>query len=112
MAANVVLIHGLFGHPWKTWADESVKDDEKPFWRKTLLPSAIPNACIYAFGYDADVTKVMSAAGLNTVLQHGTNLLNNLADLLDESVSPLHSIFGSFHNRESSRLNPDASSYR
>ncbi len=85
--ANVVLIHGLFGHPWKTWADESVKTAEKPFWPKTFLPAAIPNARIYTFGYDADVSRFMSAAGLNTVSQHGTNLLSNLADLLDESES-------------------------
>jgi hypothetical protein len=83
---NVVLIHGLFGHPWKTWADEAAKNPEKSFWPKTLLPEAIPNARIYSFGYDADVGKFMSAAGLNTVFQHGTNLLGSLADLVEETV--------------------------
>lgn len=87
--ATVIFIHGLFGHPWKTWADESSKDPVKPFWPQTLLPTVLPDTQIYSFGYDADVGKFMSAVGLNTVLQHGTNLLNNLADLLDETVSKL-----------------------
>ena len=95
--ADIVLVHGLFGHPWKTWASKSVnysvngavKESEEPFWPKTLLPAAIPNARIWSFGYDADVGKFMSTAGLNTVSQHGTNLLGNLADLLEDTVRRL-----------------------
>jgi hypothetical protein len=100
-AANVVLVHGLFGHPWKTWADETAKHPEKSFWPKILLPEVIPDARIYSFGYDADIGRFMSAAGLNTVFQHGTNLLGSLADLVEETVR----VYG-FARHDTRRSNP------
>lgn len=81
--ANVVFIHGLFGHPWRTWADEGIGDQEKPFWPQTLLPVVVKNVRIFSFGYDADIAKFMSSASLNTVFHHGTNLLNDLTSLMD-----------------------------
>lgn len=91
--ANIVFIHGLFGHPWKTWADENVKGTAKPFWPENLLPNVVPNVRIYSFGYDADVERFMSSAGLNTVHQHGRKLLNDLCDLLDKYDSKIPFIF-------------------
>ena len=92
-SANIVFIHGLFGHPWKTWADEGVRGTKKPFWPEDLLPSVVPNARIYSFGYDADVERFMSVAGLNTVHQHGRNLLNDLCDLFDKYDTKIPFIF-------------------
>jgi len=54
------------------------------FWPKDLLPDALPNVRIYSWGYDADIWKLMSSVGLNTVHRHARNLLNDLAALRDE----------------------------
>jgi hypothetical protein len=50
-----------------------------------LLPHSVENAKIFSFGYDANMERFMGAAGLNTVHQHGRNLLNGLCDLLDQT---------------------------
>ncbi|KAI0450474.1 hypothetical protein F5B21DRAFT_427373 [Xylaria acuta] len=109
--ANIVFIHGLFGGPWKTFAATSrggrkaiLRDNASTesssvtsiasshkskssagiYWPRDLLPKSIHNANVFSFGYDANVERFMSAAGLNTVHQHGRNLLNALSDLLNE----------------------------
>ena len=40
---------------------------EYVFWPESLLPAAVENVKVYSFGYDADVERFMSSAGLNTV---------------------------------------------
>ncbi|KAI1348803.1 hypothetical protein F5Y01DRAFT_206322 [Xylaria sp. FL0043] len=115
--ANIILIHGLFGNPWKTFAvtsrearEATVRDNVSShyspaaptassrkskgssgiYWPRDLLPQSIHNANVFSFGYDADVERFMSATGLNTVHHHGRNLLNALSDLLkDRGPLPL-----------------------
>ncbi|KAI0968001.1 hypothetical protein F4678DRAFT_230959 [Xylaria arbuscula] len=109
--ANIIFVHGLFGGPWKTFAITSRKDrraiptddansrhssppsissslrskaSTDVYWPRDLLPKTIDNANVYSFGYDADVERFMGATGLNTVHQHGRNLLNALNDLVKE----------------------------
>ncbi|KAL1863051.1 hypothetical protein Daus18300_008207 [Diaporthe australafricana] len=108
--ANIVFVHGLFGGPWKTWAakakrkrgglsnrEDAVSGTTHVFWPETLLPSAIDNVNIYSFGYDADVERFMSSAGLNTVHQHGRNLFNELYALRNSQIPTIiiaHSLGG------------------
>jgi len=116
---SLVFVHGLGGSPWKTWSTKrgrrlpgtphgaaSVADDAASiassgqgtpfdpkkwlFWPKELLPAAMPAARIYSWGYDADVQRFMSAAGLNTVHEHGRNLMNSLRDIKDEFTGVGH----------------------
>lgn len=51
--------------------DASSNSRQKPsrhvFWPQSLLPLAVKNVNVYSFGYDADVERFMSSAGLNTV---------------------------------------------
>lgn len=63
--------------------DASSNSKQKPskyvFWPESLLPSSVKNVKVYSFGYDADVERFMSSAGLNTVgLPSGTVLLSHL----------------------------------
>ena len=96
-------MHGLFGHPRKTWtataarvkktAEKRAEDgqpgkstensahEDEVFWPKNLLPDIIPDAKILTFGYDANVGGFF--ASQNTIHQHAANLLSDLADLRD-----------------------------
>ena len=144
VVSSIVFIHGLFGHPYKTWTkipsrpksprpfstrsasslsnlekrpqgagdrpspkddypslknEEALSNDEDEgesrlkgessglsaaeavFWPETLLPSIIPSARIFTWGYDADVNGWLSSASQNNIHQHASNLLVDLSDL-------------------------------
>lgn len=144
VVSSIVFIHGLFGHPYKTWTkipsrpksprpfsirsssplsnlekrpvgtgdrpppkddypalknEEELSNDEDEgssqlkvessglsaaeavFWPRTLLPSIIPSARIFTWGYDADVNGWLSSASQNNIHQHASNLLVDLSDL-------------------------------
>jgi pimeloyl-ACP methyl ester carboxylesterase len=51
--ADIVLVHGLNGHPEKTW---KAKDD-KTYWPVDLLPASLrdEHANVLVYGYNADV---------------------------------------------------------
>jgi mannitol/fructose-specific phosphotransferase system IIA component (Ntr-type) len=53
----------------------------------------LPDVRIFTWGYDADVDNLFTSASQNTVHQHASNLLSDLADLLEErdAVSSLES---------------------
>ncbi|KAL8928160.1 MAG: hypothetical protein Q9208_001870 [Pyrenodesmia sp. 3 TL-2023] len=77
--AQVIFVHGLFGHPEKTWSVE--KEDGFLLWPKTLLPEVIPDAQVFTWGYDADIDGFLSSAGQSTIHQHAGSLLSDLSDL-------------------------------
>ncbi|KAI9746048.1 MAG: hypothetical protein M1818_000729 [Claussenomyces sp. TS43310] len=90
LVAQIVFVHGLFGHRRKTWTSqmstsnterEGAEDNgsEGVFWPR-LLPAVLPGAQILTWGYDADVSRFLGSSGQNTVHQHATNLLSDLAD--------------------------------
>lgn len=76
---RVIFVHGLFGHPEKTWSVE--KKDELLLWPKTLLPRVIPDAQVFTWGYDADIDGFFSSAGQSTIHEHAGSLLSDLSDL-------------------------------
>lgn len=45
---DIVAVHGLNGHREETWTDEN-----KILWLRDLLPSKLPNARIWTWGYDS-----------------------------------------------------------
>ena len=46
---DIVAVHGLRGHFYKTWAYEAT------FWLSDMLPCAFPNARIFSYSYDSAV---------------------------------------------------------
>ena len=52
----------------------------------------IPDACVFTWGYDADVDGFLASASRNTIHQHAANLLIDLADFRDslEDVGSSH----------------------
>jgi hypothetical protein len=63
------------------------------FWPAVLLPEVVPNTKIWTWGYDADIDGLWSSASQNTVSQHATNLLSDVADLLEIKECNLPIIF-------------------
>jgi hypothetical protein len=63
------------------------------FWPAEILPKAVPNTKIWTWGYDADIDGFRSPASQNTVAQHATNLVSDVADLLETKECNLPIIF-------------------
>ncbi|KAK3333026.1 hypothetical protein B0T19DRAFT_381655 [Cercophora scortea] len=90
---DIIVIHGLQGHPFKTWASTKsssakalqVQPEEvipvenrisRVFWPADLLPQECPRARILMYGYDTKITKYMAGAtNKNSVLSHSKDLL-------------------------------------
>ncbi|KAF1959884.1 hypothetical protein CC80DRAFT_405685, partial [Byssothecium circinans] len=65
----VILVHGLRGHPRKTWeATVSI------YWPEEYLIPDIPQARVWAYGYDADVFGFFQPNNQSTISQHGQDL--------------------------------------
>ena len=71
---DICFIHGLTGNRETTW---TANGQVEP-WPKTLLPPKLPKTRILTYGYDAYVVKT-SVASQNRLIDHATNLLNDLA---------------------------------
>ncbi|KAL3962842.1 hypothetical protein ACCO45_004365 [Purpureocillium lilacinum] len=124
---NIVLIHGLRGHPKRTSlfrakssksTTSSVKSDEKDstspriFWPVDFLAEDIPEARMWTYGYDADVIGgVFQANNKNSVSQHGRDLavrIEREIDNKDPIFFVAHSLGGiilkdAMHRSESCR---------
>ncbi|KFZ25366.1 hypothetical protein V502_00151 [Pseudogymnoascus sp. VKM F-4520 (FW-2644)] len=79
---DIIFLHGLTGHREKTW---TATGEDEP-WPKSLLPKDLLTARIITYGYDADVVNLTRVAGHNTVREHATNLINDLAALRRDAV--------------------------
>jgi hypothetical protein len=55
------------------------------FWPQDLLPSVLPRAKIYTWGYDVDINHIFKSTGQASVFQHAGTLLTDIAD---ERISP------------------------
>lgn len=85
--ADVFFVHGLQGHPWKTWRVKEVKSSDlfsfkkrpstRVFWPHDLLPDDAPNVRLFTYGYDSHVSHYVSGpANQSNISQHGLTLLN------------------------------------
>ena len=80
---SVVAIHGLNGHPSRTWTMEG----SGTFWLKDsgLLPSNLQNSRILTYGYNAVVGSLFGKASSDRILQHAQTLVAELE--ADRAVS-------------------------
>ena len=100
--SSIIFIHGLQGHPYKTWAcrknfelkrihipgrfksisanveasGPSESGGESVFWPRDLLPSDCPECRIMTWGYSSHVSRFFGGpANQNSVLDHAKDLL-------------------------------------
>ncbi|KAI0179599.1 hypothetical protein GGR52DRAFT_579405 [Hypoxylon sp. FL1284] len=78
---NIIFVHGLRGHPQKTWEATSNSDRaaspgrRKVFWPRDYLVEDLPEANVWTYGYNADVIGgLFQADNQNSVSQHGRDL--------------------------------------
>lgn len=99
IVADVIFVHGLQGHPKKTWQVRSESPTRKPsffdlgkryrgendklsdalFWPADILPDDHPNVRILTYGYDSHVSHYFKGPGSKLNLsQLGEGLLNRV----------------------------------
>ncbi|KAL2836458.1 hypothetical protein BJY01DRAFT_221982 [Aspergillus pseudoustus] len=77
---DIVFVHGLTGDRERTWT----VSDTTALWPEILLPSAIPNARVLAFGYDTNVPDWITMVSVSRVGNHAMNLSTALASFRDQ----------------------------
>ena len=91
IVADVVFVHGLQGHPWKTWRYKEHRTSKIPtflkkvpqkrvFWPRDLLADDVSNVRIFTYGYDSKISHYTSGpANQSNISQHGLSLLNSVS---------------------------------
>ncbi|KAM0796938.1 hypothetical protein BDR22DRAFT_936967 [Usnea florida] len=91
IVADVVFVHGLQGHPWKTWRYKEPRTSKMPtflkkvpqkrvFWPRDLLADDVTNIRIFTYGYDSNLSHYGSGpANQSNIHQHGLTLLNDVS---------------------------------
>lgn len=107
MPFSLFFVHGLSGHPIKTWSIEPQKQNKKlaltrlfkrdkgvglsdapnstsVFWPRDLLPEDVPNVRIISYGYESEVLKMFATANTNNLFQHAQNMLADIQRIRSE----------------------------
>lgn len=73
---SIVAVHGLNGHPLKTWTTH----ETKRFWLgdSDLLPSNLKRARILTYGYNASVAALLGKTSSDRIMQHAQTLIAEL----------------------------------
>ena len=59
---DIVAVHGLMGNPYTTWTKG--RDPNGKPWISDFLPSQIPHARVFSYGYDSQFVRSSSVAGI------------------------------------------------
>ncbi|KAH8588285.1 P-loop containing nucleoside triphosphate hydrolase protein [Bisporella sp. PMI_857] len=111
---DIVLVHGIQGHPEKTWAAK----ESQAYWPHDKLPQSFPKARVLVYGYDSRISHFFSGpANQNSFLGHAKNLLVDLQAVREDNPArPLlficHSLGGILVKDILRRCEPGRESHR
>ncbi|KAI1859909.1 uncharacterized protein JN550_011828 [Neoarthrinium moseri] len=98
--SSVVFVHGFLGHPKKTWAAPGDRTTPPTYWPREKVPQSLPQARVWAFGYDTKLSHPLRSGSQNTVYGEGKELVAILDDVRrgNEKLLPIifvaHSLGG------------------
>ncbi|KAI1840286.1 hypothetical protein JX266_013505 [Neoarthrinium moseri] len=98
--SSVVFVHGFLGHPKKTWAAPGDRTTPPTYWPREKVPQSLPQARVWAFGYDTKLCHPLRSGSQNTVYGEGKELVAILDDVRrgNEKLLPIifvaHSLGG------------------
>ncbi|CAG8951465.1 hypothetical protein HYFRA_00007381 [Hymenoscyphus fraxineus] len=78
LTLDIIAIHGLNGHPLRTWTSPT----SQTLWHRDLLPQSIPHARIQTFGYDATAAFSTNTSGIQ---EHARDLLRCVSESRTQS---------------------------
>ena len=91
IVADIVFVHGLEGHPCKSWRYKEPKASKLPsfrrkapqksvFWPRDLLADDVSNVRIFTYGYDSKISHYGSGpVNQSNISQHGLSLLHDVS---------------------------------
>ncbi|RFU29445.1 hypothetical protein B7463_g6896, partial [Scytalidium lignicola] len=83
--ADIVFLHGLQGHPEKTWCFGHSRTNNHCFWPRDILPRNFPKCRILTYGYDSHISHFFSGpANQTSIVGHAKSLLNDLESIRQE----------------------------
>ena len=74
---SVVLVHGLGGHPRKSWTYSDATTEEEIFWPVEILPEDLPLARVMTYGWKSELSCSLFLTQ-GTLYQHSSFLLTDL----------------------------------
>ncbi|KAK8098705.1 uncharacterized protein PG998_011946 [Apiospora kogelbergensis] len=77
---DIVFVHGLRGSKLGSWSRDNI------CWPREFLQKDLPEARVFSFGWDADVTRVRSNASQDSIFGHAVTLLNDLELFREDKV--------------------------
>ncbi|EON63595.1 hypothetical protein W97_02823 [Coniosporium apollinis CBS 100218] len=81
MALSIIAVHGLLGDWEHTWTDEGSGN----LWLRDFLPSTVPSARIWSYGYDSSIVFSQS---INEIDVEARSLLDRLQGVREETRTP------------------------
>lgn len=101
LSYSIIAVHGLGGHPQRSWTSASTGDQEECMWLRALLPKYIPSARIMVFTCESATnrsTNILSAKG---IAQAADALLENYVPMRTDdeaSLLPIDHILVELYN--------------
>ena len=80
-AVDIILVHGLTGHPNDTWKHQQ----SDTCWPRDLIKDDIPHCRVLTYGYDADVWEIGSRVSQHGITSYGAALNGDLIDFRQDS---------------------------
>ncbi|KAL9036628.1 MAG: hypothetical protein Q9214_006047, partial [Letrouitia sp. 1 TL-2023] len=72
-SVDIVAVHGLGGHPFKTWV--SNEKGKECFWLQDYLLKDLPGARLYTFGYNS---RPFFSRSVETIADYAKELIDDL----------------------------------